>query len=134
MRDRTGLPLTVLISAANVHDWQLMVPLLDSLAPVQSAHGRPRRRPAKLHADKPYDIPALPPQDFDAGDRADKIGIFQRRTDKLLQPRMAVYARPDTVEFEVIPTTVATVTAPAGSILPPSLAGSSGCRDIPLSA
>jgi transposase len=31
--DRTGLPLTVLISAANTHDSQLMIPLLDSLAP-----------------------------------------------------------------------------------------------------
>jgi transposase len=57
--DRTGLPLTVLISAANVHDSQLMVPLLDSLAPVRAARGRPRTRPAKLHADKAYDIPAL---------------------------------------------------------------------------
>lgn len=59
MCDRTGLPLTVLISAANVHDSQLMVPLLDSLAPVRSTRGRPRHHPAKLHADKAYDIPAL---------------------------------------------------------------------------
>jgi transposase len=59
MCDRAGLPLTVLISAANVHDSQLLVPLLDSLAPVRSARGRPRHRPTKLHADKAYDIPAL---------------------------------------------------------------------------
>jgi transposase len=59
MCDRTGLPLTVLISAANVHDSQLMVPLLDSLAPIRSARGRPRTRPDKLHADKAYDIAAL---------------------------------------------------------------------------
>jgi transposase len=59
MCDRTGLPLTVLISAANVHDSQLMVPLLDSLAPIRSVRGRPRHRPDKLHADKAYDIAAL---------------------------------------------------------------------------
>jgi transposase len=59
MCDRTGVPLTVLISAANVHDSQLLVPLLDSLAPVRSRRGRPRTRPAKLHADKAYDISAL---------------------------------------------------------------------------
>jgi transposase len=49
----------VLISAANTHDSQLLLPLLDSLAPVRAARGRPRTRPAKLHADKAYDIPAL---------------------------------------------------------------------------
>ena len=59
MCDRTGLPLTVLISAANVHDSQLMVPLLDSYAPIRGARGRPRHRPDKLHADKAYDIAAL---------------------------------------------------------------------------
>jgi transposase len=53
------LPLTVLISAANVHDSQLLLPLLDSLAPTRSRRGRPRHRPDKLHADKAYDIPAL---------------------------------------------------------------------------
>src|SRR5439155_11493290 len=57
--DRAGLPLTVLISAANTHDSQLMVPLLDSIVPIRSHRGRPRQRPAKLHADKAYDQPAL---------------------------------------------------------------------------
>lgn len=47
MCDGTGLPPTVLISAANVHDSQLMVPLLDSLAPIR-ARDRPRTRPDKL--------------------------------------------------------------------------------------
>jgi len=50
----------VLISAANTHDSQLMVPLLDSFAPIRSRRGRPRHRPDKLHADKAYDVPALP--------------------------------------------------------------------------
>jgi DDE family transposase len=57
--DRNGLPLTVLVSAANVHDSHLLIPLLDSVAPIRSARGRPRQRPAKLHADKAYDIRAL---------------------------------------------------------------------------
>ncbi|MCA2211745.1 transposase [Jidongwangia harbinensis] len=55
--DRRGTPLTVLISAANTHDSQLMVPLLDSIAPIRGRRGRPGHRPAKLHADKAYDQP-----------------------------------------------------------------------------
>lgn len=49
----------MLTSAANTHDSQLLVPLLDSLAPVRSRRGRPRHRPDKLHADKAYDNQAL---------------------------------------------------------------------------
>ena len=49
----------MLISAANVHDSRLLLPLLDSLAPVRGSRGRPRSRPEKLHADKAYDQPAL---------------------------------------------------------------------------
>lgn len=37
----------------------MLIPLLDSIAPIRAANGRPRRRPAKLHADKAYDQPAL---------------------------------------------------------------------------
>jgi len=59
LSDHTGVPLTVLISAANVHDSQLMVPLLDSIAPIRAARGRPRHRPGKLHADKAHDIRVL---------------------------------------------------------------------------
>jgi len=46
--------LTALASAANTHDAHLLVPLLDSLAPVRSRRGRRRSRPAKLHGDKAY--------------------------------------------------------------------------------
>jgi transposase len=53
--DQNGIPLTALISAANTHDSQLLIPLLDSIAPIRSPAGPPRRRPAKLHADKAYD-------------------------------------------------------------------------------
>lgn len=57
--DRRGTPLTTLVSAANTPDAQLLVPLLDSLAPIRGARGRPRHTPAKLHADKAYDVRAL---------------------------------------------------------------------------
>jgi transposase len=57
--DRTGLPLTLLISAANTHDSQLLIPLVDAVAPTRIPRGRPRHRPAKLHADKAYDQRAL---------------------------------------------------------------------------
>jgi hypothetical protein len=57
--DRRGVPLTCLISAANTHDSRLLIPLLDSVAPIRGRRGRPRRRPAKLHGDKAYDQPAL---------------------------------------------------------------------------
>ena len=42
-------------SAANTADAHLLVPLLDSLAPIRSRRGRARTRPGKLHADKAYD-------------------------------------------------------------------------------
>lgn len=57
--DRRGIPLSVLISGANTPDAQLLFPLLDSVAPTRSRRGRPRRRPAKLHADKAYDHKAI---------------------------------------------------------------------------
>ena len=39
-----------------MHDSRMLAPLLDSVAPVHTGRrGRPRRRPAKLHADKGYD-------------------------------------------------------------------------------
>ena len=48
------------LSAANTHDSQLLEQLVDAVPPVKGPRGRPgrpRRRPAKLHADKGYDYP-----------------------------------------------------------------------------
>lgn len=59
MCDRKGVPLAILVSAANTPDAHLLFPLLDSVAPVRSRRGRPRNRPAKLHADKAYDQRAV---------------------------------------------------------------------------
>ena len=55
MVDGQGLPLAQSLTAANLHDSQQALALLDSIAPVKAARGRPRRRPHKLHADKAYD-------------------------------------------------------------------------------
>ncbi len=55
MTDRCGIPLTVLISAANTNDHLVLEPLIDSVVPVRRTRGRPRKRPGKLHGDKGYD-------------------------------------------------------------------------------
>jgi transposase len=53
--DQRGLPLVVQISGANVHDSQLLRPLINALPLVAGLSGHTRRRPDKLHADKDYD-------------------------------------------------------------------------------
>ena len=55
--DANGIPLAVRPTPANTHDSQLFEPLIDAVPPVRQCVGRPRRRPAKLHADKGYDYP-----------------------------------------------------------------------------
>ncbi len=55
MVDRSGIPLALLLSGANVHDSHFVGPLLDAIPAIAGQVGRPRRRPAKLHADKGYD-------------------------------------------------------------------------------
>jgi IS5 family transposase len=55
--DRNGVPLAVWLTAANVHDSQVFEDLIESIPPIKrpAGRGRPRCRPAKLHADKAYD-------------------------------------------------------------------------------
>jgi transposase len=60
--DRNGIPLAVRLSAANAHDATQLLPLIDAIPPIinpRGRPGRPRKRPAKLHADKAYDYPVL---------------------------------------------------------------------------
>ena len=58
--DRCGTPLAVTISASNVHDSQWMLRTVDAIPPIRTGMpGRPRKRPAKLHADKAYDARSL---------------------------------------------------------------------------
>jgi IS5 family transposase len=59
--DAAGIPLAVGLSSANTHDSLLLEPMVDAVPAVirpRGQPGRPRRRPAKLHADKGYDYPA----------------------------------------------------------------------------
>ena len=53
--DRQGIPLAVLLTAANAHDSTVLEEALDAVPAVRQPRGRPRRRPRKLHADKAYD-------------------------------------------------------------------------------
>jgi IS5 family transposase len=53
--DREGVPLVVDITPANTADCNMLQPMLDKIPSIQGSRGRPRFRPAKLHADKAYD-------------------------------------------------------------------------------
>ena len=58
MVDREGIPLSVTHSAANVHDSKVLEEAVDAISPIRKPrHGRPRKRPNKLHTDKAYDFP-----------------------------------------------------------------------------
>jgi transposase len=56
--ERRGIPLAVVLTAANVHDSKVFDELLDGIEPIKlPGRGRPRKRAEKLHADKGYDFP-----------------------------------------------------------------------------
>ena len=55
--ERTGLPLSIGVSGANLHDSQALKPSVRGIPPICSRRG-PRRR-AKLHGDKGYDYDDL---------------------------------------------------------------------------
>ena len=55
--DRGGVPLAVVLTAANVHDSKVLEEAVDAIEPIKRPRGRPRKRPKKLHADKGYDFP-----------------------------------------------------------------------------
>jgi IS5 family transposase len=58
MVDRHGVPLAVLLSAANVNEVTMVEEMVDAVEPIKRPRGRPRKRPEKLHADKGYDSAA----------------------------------------------------------------------------
>jgi transposase len=53
--DGGGLPLTAVVTAANIHDTLMFAALLDDVPPIRTASGQRRSRPDKVHADKGYD-------------------------------------------------------------------------------
>jgi transposase len=53
--DLSGLPLAVIVSAANANDSTMFEAVLDDIPPIRMPTGRRRRRPLKVHADKAYD-------------------------------------------------------------------------------
>ncbi len=55
--DRQGIPLVALLTGANRHDSMVFADLVDAVPLIRTPTGRRRKRPAKLHADKAYDIP-----------------------------------------------------------------------------
>lgn len=57
--DRNGLPVSLGISGANMHDSLGLKPLVRGIPLIRSRRGPRRRRPAKLHADKGYDYDHL---------------------------------------------------------------------------
>lgn len=57
--ERTGLPISVGISAANLHDSQALIPLVKGIPLIRSRRGPRRRKPGKLHGDKGYDYSHL---------------------------------------------------------------------------
>jgi hypothetical protein len=59
LSERTGIPLSVAVSAANTHDSHALKPLVNAIPAIKSRRGPRRRKPGKLHADKAYDQPDL---------------------------------------------------------------------------
>jgi hypothetical protein len=50
--DAGGVPLTVIVSAANANDSTMLEAVLDDIPPIHRPTGRRRRRPGKVHGDK----------------------------------------------------------------------------------
>jgi transposase len=53
--DGGGVPLTAVVTAANVADTTMFQALVEDIPPVRTPAGRRRTRPVKVHADKGYD-------------------------------------------------------------------------------
>jgi transposase len=53
--DRQGIPLAILLTAANVNETTMLESTIDAIQPIKRPTGRPRKRPDKLHADKAYE-------------------------------------------------------------------------------
>jgi transposase len=55
--DRAGVPLAARLTGANRHEPVVFEEVVDAIPPIKRPSGHRRKRPAKLHADKAYDVP-----------------------------------------------------------------------------
>ena len=53
--DAQGIPLAVILTAANVNDIEELLPLVDGIPPVRGKPGRPRQIPDRVQGDRGYD-------------------------------------------------------------------------------
>lgn len=53
--DGAGIPLAVILTAANAHDVTQLLPLVDAIPAVRGKPGRPRQRPQRAQGDRAYD-------------------------------------------------------------------------------
>ena len=53
--DGQGIPLAIEHTAANVHDSEMAIALVDAIPAIKQPRGRPRKRPDELLADRAYD-------------------------------------------------------------------------------
>lgn len=59
MTDGKGIPLAVILTAANRNDVTQLLPLLEKIPNIPGKVGRPRRRPKKVQGDRGYDSEPL---------------------------------------------------------------------------
>ena len=53
--DGQGTPLAIEHTGANVHDSEMAIALIDAIPAIKQPHGRPRKRPDEVLADRAYD-------------------------------------------------------------------------------
>lgn len=55
LTDAHGVPLNLIVTAANRHDVTQLLPLVDGVPPVAGKPGHPQQRPQSLYGDRAYD-------------------------------------------------------------------------------
>lgn len=56
--DANGVPISAILTGANRNDVTQLLPLVDAIAPIRGARGRPLRKPKVIYADRGYDSDA----------------------------------------------------------------------------
>ena len=74
--DGQGTPLAIEHTAANVHDSEMAIALVDGIPAIKQPRGRPRKRPDEVIADRAYDA-----------ERKIRQPLRQRRTKPLIAKR-----------------------------------------------